>query len=419
MKRRISLVVVPLAFMAAITPARGEISGAASIEVAVEPNVPDVTAPEVGDPIGEAELRDIEFIADAQGLSLEEAIAQYAWNDNFALLTSRIREGFPADFATAGIVDSDQAFVAFAGSAPIAADQLIQEFAAAFGKVSVDIRSNAGYSEAELVVAIPAAHYAVFQIAGVLDAHTSFDTESQTITTTVVLKSGAAETALHELQASAIAGISAVGIDGLLDRIGVSVVQSSHSVLSGLDSNTEHLGGESITGCTSGFVVGGGGPRGPATAGHCGNTQTDDGAAIGFLSEHQGNHGDFQFHGGNQPRPDDFYAGDANVTEVDRRDVSGVGAPVVGQTMCKNGSTNHKQCQKVRKLNVCTGVYCNLVQLEARLAAPGDSGGSVYFGNTAYGFHHGWHYDVFPFDRDLFSRADRIDDALGVNVATT
>lgn len=79
--------------------------------------------------------------------------------------------------------------------------------------------------------------------------------------------------------------------------------------------------------------------------------------------------------------------------------------------MCKNGKTNHQQCQKVRKLGVCKSVYCNLVQMEARIAAGGDSGGPVFWSNTAYGLHHGPHFDPFPFERDLYSRADRIDDA--------
>ena len=62
--------------------------------------------------------------------------------------------------------------------------------------------------------------------------------------------------------------------------------------------------------------------------------------------------------------------------------------------------------------------YCNLVQMGSRLADGGDSGGPVFVGNTAYGLHHGWQYDLWPFTRDLFSRADLIDEALWTNIAT-
>lgn len=130
-------------------------------------------------------------------------------------------------------------------------------------------------------------------------------------------------------------------------------------------------------------------------------------------------HGDFQWHTGPRLESDDFYAGTASTTETNLRDVSAVGSPTVGQTLCKNGATNHASCQQVRALNHCNGSACNLVMMGARLAAGGDSGGPIYWGNTAYGLHQGWKYDpAWPADRDLFSRADRIDNALGVWIAT-
>lgn len=73
----------------------------------------------------------------------------------------------------------------------------------------------------------------------------------------------------------------------------------------------------------------------------------------------------------------------------------------------------------MRKKSVCSSGICKLAQLGSRLAAPGDSGGPVYSDRTAFGIHHGWMYDpVWPFDRDLFSKAKQIDDALGVYIAT-
>lgn len=138
-----------------------------------------------------------------------------------------------------------------------------------------------------------------------------------------------------------------------------------------------------------------------------------------YKAGHEGTHGDFQWHTGPKTG-DDFYAGNDTGLEFDLRDVSGIAAPVVGMSLCKNGATNQKDCQEVESLNVCTDSLCNLVQMGARLAAGGDSGGPVYWGNTAYGLHQGWMYDpAFPFDRDVFSRADRIDNALGIYIATS
>ena len=72
----------------------------------------------------------------------------------------------------------------------------------------------------------------------------------------------------------------------------------------------------------------------------------------------------------------------------------------------------------MRKLNVSRNGAQNLVQMEKRYSAGGDSGGPVFWGNSAYGIHYGWMYDPNPTERDVFSRADRIDDALGVSIAT-
>ncbi len=226
---------------------------------------------------------------------------------------------------------------------------------------------------------------------------------------------------LDELRAVAEQSLIDATRENILDSITISVVRSTRPVIGGVESNTEHLGGEELSTCTSGFGTKefDTEARGISTAGHCNNSQSDDGASLTFKAEHEGTHGDFQWHTGPDTMGDDFYAGSDSSTEVDRRDLMAVGAPTVGQTLCRNGKMSHRDCQQVRKLNVCNGSRCNLVEMGAYLSAGGDSGGPVYWGNTAYGLHQGWIYDPFwPFDREVFSRADRIDDALGIYIAT-
>ena len=72
----------------------------------------------------------------------------------------------------------------------------------------------------------------------------------------------------------------------------------------------------------------------------------------------------------------------------------------------------------MRKLNVSKRSMIYLVQMENYLSADGDSGGPVFWGNGAYGLHQGWMTDSSSTKREVFSRADRIDDALGVSIAT-
>src|SRR5665647_318068 len=56
----------------------------APVDVATR-DLPDVAAPKVGDPISDAEMRDLETVAEQSGASLDEVIERYAWNDSFAL----------------------------------------------------------------------------------------------------------------------------------------------------------------------------------------------------------------------------------------------------------------------------------------------------------------------------------------------
>lgn len=420
--RRNGLTAVLLLALIAAVPAQADNAGADQLIQAVErPPLSEVQQPQIDDPISEAELEDLEALASQLGLSLEATIARYAWNDNFALTVSKIREACPDAFAGAEIVDAGRVWVGFAGSVPEGAPDIIDRFTSSHGSVAVEVRADIGFTELEIEAAIATVHYAVFERAEVRDAYTSFDFETGEIETVVVLESGVADSILDDLLAGAIADLIDADAAGILDSITVSVVRSSLPRLGGTDSNTEHLGGESLGGqCTSGFVVKTpAGVRGISTAGHCPDPLTDDGAALTFQAEHQGTHGDFQWHTGPQPRPDDFYAGNASTTEVNRRDVAAVGAPVVGQSLCTNGITNYRTCQEVRKLNVCYGGRCSLVQMGARLRASGDSGGPVYWNYAAYGLHQSFMWDPFwPYDRDLFSRADRLPNALGVSVAT-
>ena len=405
-----------------VTVFAAEGSSAAGISGAADP-LAEVAAPEINDPINEAEMQDLRTIAEQSGMSLEAAIDRYAWNDNFALAVEEVRERYPGAFAGAEIVDADHAWIAFADQAPTEARNVFDGFANNGTDVTVDIRTDVGFTEADLAAAIEDVHFAIYRMPEVRDAATSYDSEARTITTSVVLKDTAQERDFNDVRAVAAKSLRNAAGPGVLDDFATSVVRSNSSVAGGNDSSSYHMGGEDITGCTSGFGTRAdshtSGTRGISTAGHCSNSQTDDGSSLTYRSGHEGTHGDFQWHTGPKTENDNFYSGSSSSTEVNSRDVSGIGFPAVGQSLCKNGITNKKDCQEVRKLDVCSGGECHLIQMSERLAAGGDSGGPVYWGNTAYGLHKGWMYDPFwPFDRDLFSRASRIDNGIGVYIAT-
>ncbi len=390
-------------------------------------NLPDVAAPAIGDAPNAAELENLQFVANQEGISLQTAIARYGWRDNFSLAVAQVREEVPAAFTKAEIVDDSNAWIAFKANAPQAALDIINTFKNSHSGVSVQIITGKGFTEVELRKVIEAAHYAVYESSEVHSAVTTFDSSTDQINTTAVLDSAASDSVIESLKATAKTNLTNATRADILSSISVTVVRSEHLVLGGNDSNPEHMGGEVLKDyngdkneCTSGFgTITTSQVRGISTAGHCRNSLTDDGLLLTHHGEHEGTHGDFQWHTGPDTETDDFYGGSSTKTETNKFDVAAVGAPEVGDYLCRNGLVSHRDCQTVRKVDVCKDNLCNLVQMGARLSAPLDSGGPVYWGSTAYGLHQGWMWDPWPFKRDVFSRADRIDDALGyVYIAT-
>ncbi len=209
--------------------------------------VPESALPEIDDPPSDAELQDLQFIADQDGISLQEAIDRYAWHDNFSLATSRIREAAPEDFASAEIVGPRQARIAFKEQPPQAALDMLDIFRDSHSGVTVEVRTGLGYSEAELQKAIPAVHYAVFRSPGVRDATTSFESSTAQIRTVVALELTASPSVLKNLRAIATQSLIDETRPDITDSITVSVARSPFPVLGGVDSMTEDLFGGVVT----------------------------------------------------------------------------------------------------------------------------------------------------------------------------
>ena len=209
--------------------------------------VPEAAPPEIDDPPGDAELQDLRAVADRDDTTLQEAIDQCAWRDNFSLTTSRIGEAVTEDFAGAEIVDGDHAWIAFKGDPPQAALDILDIFRDSHSGVTVEVRTGLGYSEAELQKAIPAVHYAVLKSPGVRDATTTFESSTAQIRTTVALELTASPSVLKSLRAIATQSLIYETRPDITDSITVSVVRSPFPVLGGVDSMTESVFGGVVT----------------------------------------------------------------------------------------------------------------------------------------------------------------------------
>ena len=169
-------------------------------------------------------MEDLQFIADQRGISLQEAIDRYGWHDNFSLAASRIREAAPETFAGAEIVDGANAWIAFTGHPPKEALDIIDIFTGSHSGVTVEVRTDKSFTEAEISDAVPAVHYALLEVQGVRTAHTSFNSSTAQIESRVMLESEASETTLDDLRAIATERLIAVTRPDILDSISLSVV---------------------------------------------------------------------------------------------------------------------------------------------------------------------------------------------------
>lgn len=153
-------------------------------------DLPDVAPPTIESGPNEAELQDLATIAKQEGITLDRAIARYAWNDNFTVALEEIR-AIGGDLAEAAITEDGTAWVAFAGEVPVEAVDILARFTAAHPAVDLDVRTAAGFTETAFEDALVRVHTSVYDMPGVMEAVTSYDRPTRQIVTTVSLPSGA------------------------------------------------------------------------------------------------------------------------------------------------------------------------------------------------------------------------------------
>ena len=189
----------------------------------------------IRDAVSDAELQDLQAVAEQYGMTLQEAFDRYAWNDDFSRAVHRIRAAAPDTFAGAEIVDATNAWIAFTDTPPKVALDIIDAFTGNHSRVSVEVRTRHTITEAELEEAIPAVHYAVYKAPGVLNASTSFESETGEIVSVVVLENTAPDSVLDDLRAIAEQRLVEVMRPDILDSVSVSVVRSKSPALGSTD----------------------------------------------------------------------------------------------------------------------------------------------------------------------------------------
>lgn len=388
-------------------------------------DLPDGPEPTISDAPDKAELEDLGELAKSFGISLDEAVLEYGWRDNLSMVVHTIREEFPEAFSGSGMTEDGDIWIGYSSDIPRRASSALAEFQRAFPHVSVEQRSGLGFTEAEMLDAMARAHFSVYRTAGVKDAVTDFSYETNDFTIYVSAESETNPLNIASLSDAALRAIETEGNQlarSEKDSFSVVMIDEGTATLSSDDSGSYHYGGEALSSCTSGFGTRStshtSGTRGISTAGHCGDSLTDDGDTLWHQDGYDGWWGDFQWHTGAASESDDFYSGNASTLETKRRDVNGVQEMAVWGNICANGKITFKDCQGLDNINTCVAENCNLVRTDARLKAPGDSGGPVFWGRVAFGLHEGW-VTIDGNLHDTYSKSTAMDNAIDVYIATS
>lgn len=347
---------------------------------------------------------------------MEEAIARYGWQESFAGVVKQLRDSFSDQYAGSAITNGGRsAWIAFKGEVPQTAVDLVATL-----PVTVRLIGGKGFSEAEIKQTLEQAYHAIHGDGDVADAVGWYDTETGVITIETKPRQTPGDAVMRERLRARLQPPQPAN-----HAINIKV-----SIVDKLDGGVEAnmLGGGYLKvgtspWCTAGFTVWWSGDmyRGIATADHCAdywslryyNHNTDTYTLVDRLGRGDKNYGDVAYYSRGTYSPTNQFYYDYGST----RSVTGVGLPTVGQQLCKFGRTTGYGCEEVYQCNVCSSGYCGLTAMKSHITDGGDSGGPWFWGNTAYGIHHGYK-SIWFIDRSLFTPANNLPDALGVNVLT-
>jgi hypothetical protein len=169
------------------------------------------------------------------------------------------------------------------------------------------------------------------------------------------------------------------------DGIAVSVTYDA-----AVTTQTDARGGLGFGGCTGGFIVETSTQWGIAAAQHCSTPPaTYDNSTVGNTRELSDR--DVQW---SRLLTGSKTAQFRYTNPAAYRTATAAIDPVVGGPVCRYGKTTGPHCDRVSQRGLCWTYpdhpqYCGLFVTDNKTSEAGDSGGPVFYGNTAHGIHSG------------------------------
>lgn len=346
------------------------------------------------------QLEDLKLIADEEGITLQDAVTRYGWQDDFALAVEEISEQLPESFSYGEATEGDDPVpvIHLTGDAPAEADAIVTD---AGTRVNLDlqIENDAIYTALEIEEIVSDAHDAVVYAVGTDDVGTFYDEKANVVRADV----GGFASGDESIETDVNVALAAVDRSVVIPNVEI-VFHDEEAADEEAIRGGVRIAAANGDRCTSGFPAKRTHPKtgkvnyGIVTAAHCRNTTTYNGfrdylnpPGIKIWNSRGDIHYQSRKNMGNKMGKSFQYA------PGKFRRITGVRAPYVGKYLCMYGDTTRGKkngkatCAKVAKIGTARGKYKGLVSMTKYVSESGDSGGPWFSGGLAYGVHSGWH----------------------------
>jgi hypothetical protein len=370
-----------------------------------EPPAPAMTAYGVDEYV----LEDIQVVAQEEGITLQQALDLYGWQDTFAEDIDQIASAYPESFAWAEMNPNGTpgALVKFKAAVPAGAANVTSDL-----PVPVTLSAGAAHTETEVADLVVAAHDSVAAAVGPDgQAETSYNQQTERVEALVYspVSPPSAPTVGTNARQAIAQQMPEITLPDVDVTVSTDPLLETETLRGGVRLRDRKLPNGNFDTCTSGFSVkviegeGNADERGLLTARHCENdliyysalTSTERfrlADADRFLPMNQG---DIQYHRGLREKvgPSFYYAvGKYRAVTKRVKPRTGMRACLFGRKT--EGTYDGKRtCTEVDDLGVSAKYgsqdYDGLARTDRRVSRTGDSGGPWFWGGGAIGIHSG------------------------------
>ena len=185
-----------------------------------------------------AELNDLQFMANQEGITLDESITRFAWGDDFSEMVTAIEDDDPDSVVGVAITSGSSAWIKFSGSISGNARNAIEKFQSENPHVEISLQTgkDPGFTKREAEEAVIGAHFVVMAEDGVQDSVTYYDSDAIEIVVTVQMATPPSGEKQSSLERAAERGAADATRPDITDSLAISLSVVQHDI-SGTDGN--------------------------------------------------------------------------------------------------------------------------------------------------------------------------------------